>query len=185
MMKFHIVRNQETTKEILNIYSLTISELKEANRHVRDWNKLIPGTKIKIPIINEATDQDIIDMEPFIEDYYPRNEEPIFQNEKQSFDEQNNQQFSDDFSFNGSKDETESIKNNQEYHDSDVIEVSKELTDQENKEVTNLKKTQNNTKEKELNNQKIQTKSKEQELNISYVWYQPYPVYYPVYIKVK
>ena len=29
MMKFHIVRNQETTKEILNIYSLTISELKK------------------------------------------------------------------------------------------------------------------------------------------------------------
>ena len=128
----------------------------------------------------KSDDNDIISMEPFIEDYYPRNEEPIFQNEKQSFDEQNNQQFSDDFSFNGSKDETESIKNNQEHHDSDVIEVSKELTDQENKEVTNLKETQNNTKEKELYNQKIQTKSKEQEINISYVWYQPYPVYYPV-----
>ena len=81
-MKFHIVRNQETAKEILNTYSLTLNELKEYNRHVRDWNKLIPGTKLKIPIINEAVEQDIIDMEPFIEDYYPRNTSPFYEKDQ-------------------------------------------------------------------------------------------------------
>lgn len=194
MMKFHIVRNQETTKEILDIYSLTITELKEANRHVRDWNKLIPGTKIKIPIINEATDQDIIDMEPFIEDYYPRSEDPFFQNDKQAFDEQINHQFSDDFASNESKSEIKDSENDQTNNDSNPIEVFKEveINDEIKETTTNQKVTQKDTNKKEMNNRQSELKSKQiignpkqQGFNISYVWYQPYPVYYPIYIKVK
>lgn len=71
-MKFHIVKSGEKVKDILFIYNLNIDELKENNRHIRFWDKLIPGTKIKIPVITEAIDNDVEMMEPFIEDYYPK-----------------------------------------------------------------------------------------------------------------
>ena len=80
-MKFHIVENGERVKDILFLYSLNIDELKECNRHIKFWDKLIPGTKIKIPVIPESVDNDIMEMEPFIEDYYPVNNETFDESE--------------------------------------------------------------------------------------------------------
>lgn len=71
-MKFHIVRNGETVDDIMFLYSLNHDELIEKNRHIRSWNKLVPGTKLKIPVVSEEIDQEVISMEPFIEDYYPK-----------------------------------------------------------------------------------------------------------------
>lgn len=71
IMKFHIVRSGETLEQILFIYELTKDELFENNKHIRNWSKLIPGTKLKIPVITEAIDQDILEIEPFITEYYP------------------------------------------------------------------------------------------------------------------
>lgn len=71
-MKFHIVGNGETVEDILRGYDLTIDELKNENKHIRIWNKLIPGTKLKIPILSEAIIEDINTIEPFIEEYYPK-----------------------------------------------------------------------------------------------------------------
>lgn len=71
-MKFHIVGNGESVREILESYDLTLDELKKENRHIRIWNYLIPGTKLKIPVLSENINQDINEMEPFIEDYYPK-----------------------------------------------------------------------------------------------------------------
>lgn len=94
-MKFHIVRNGETLKDILFIYNLTPDEIKEQNRHIRVWDKLIPGTKLKIPSITEAVEQDVSEMEPFVEDYYPKlnhdiyaQEEPIIKEDYSSEEEQ-------------------------------------------------------------------------------------------------
>jgi LysM repeat protein len=71
-MKFHIVRNGETVNEIVFLYGLETDELKKENKHIRYWDKLIPGTKLRIPTISEAVELDIASMEPFIEDYYPK-----------------------------------------------------------------------------------------------------------------
>lgn len=71
-MKFHIVKSGEKVRDLLFIYNLNIDELKENNRHIKFWDKLIPGTKIKIPVITEAINNDVEMMEPFIEDYYPK-----------------------------------------------------------------------------------------------------------------
>lgn len=70
-MKFHIVRNKETIEDIIYIYNISKDELKEQNKHIRVWDKLIPGTKLRIPPITNAVDLEVLDMEPFVEDYYP------------------------------------------------------------------------------------------------------------------
>ena len=62
-MKFHIVGNGESVKEILDSYDLSLDELKKENRHIRLWNYLIPWTKLKIPVLSESINQDINDME--------------------------------------------------------------------------------------------------------------------------
>lgn len=76
-MKFHIVRNKETLEDILYIYNLNKDEIKEQNKHIRVWDKLIPGTKLKIPPISDAVEVEMSDMEPFVEDYYPSINEDI------------------------------------------------------------------------------------------------------------
>ena len=88
ILKFHIVRTGEDLDDILFLYNLTKDELVEENRHIRVWDKLVPGTKLKIPPITIADEQEVTDMEPFIEDYYPKlndvdeKEEIIFQEEE-------------------------------------------------------------------------------------------------------
>ena len=71
-MKFHIVGNGESIDDILNGYDITFDELKNENKHIRIWNNLIPGTKLKIPVLTEAIVEEINEIEPFIEDYYPK-----------------------------------------------------------------------------------------------------------------
>lgn len=71
-MKFHIVRNGETLEKIMFLYQVKEDELKEANRHIKNFKSLIPGSKLRIPIISEAIDNDVLEMEPFVEDYYPK-----------------------------------------------------------------------------------------------------------------
>jgi len=71
-MKFHIVREGETIKDIMFLYSVNEDELKEDNRHIRKWDRLVPGTKLKISVITKSDDEDIMQMEPFVEDYYPK-----------------------------------------------------------------------------------------------------------------
>lgn len=71
-MKFHIVGNGETVEDISRGYDITVDELKNENKHIRIWNYLIPGTKLKIPVLTEAIVEDINEIEPFIEDYYPK-----------------------------------------------------------------------------------------------------------------
>lgn len=71
-MKFHIVGNGENVDDILKGYDITLDELKNENKHIRMWNYLIPGTKLKIPVLTESIIEDINEIEPFIEDYYPK-----------------------------------------------------------------------------------------------------------------
>lgn len=71
-MNYHIVRMNETLEKISLIYNLDINEIKDINYHVRDWNKLVPGTKIILPAIPESTRSELDDVEPFIEEYYPK-----------------------------------------------------------------------------------------------------------------
>lgn len=71
-MRFHIVRSNETLYDIMSLYNLTKEEIIKENKHITSWRNLVPGTKLKIPAIPESVEQGIKDMEPFIEDYYPK-----------------------------------------------------------------------------------------------------------------
>ena len=71
-MKFHIVGNGESINDILDGYDISFDELKNENKHIRIWNNLIPGTKLKIPVLTETIIEEINEVEPFIEDYYPK-----------------------------------------------------------------------------------------------------------------
>lgn len=123
-MKFHIVRDGESTKDIMFIYSLSIDELKEYNKHIRDWKKLIPGTKLKVPVITEDIDQDIMDMEPFVEDYYPRN--PIVGEKVEKKETENHEQNVSDVEEDKHIEEENIVLENEKRIDVEEVKQSKE-----------------------------------------------------------
>ena len=71
-MKFHIVSSSENIKKIAFLYNMEVEEIQKENRHIRDWQNLVPGTKLKIPVLSEAVINEVNEFEPFIEDYYPK-----------------------------------------------------------------------------------------------------------------
>ncbi len=71
-MDYHVVRVSEKIDQIASTYGLTIDEIKSINQHIRDWNHLIAGTRINLPPISNALSDEINDVEPFIEEYYPK-----------------------------------------------------------------------------------------------------------------
>ena len=102
-MNYHIVRTNDKIETIMNLYNLTKNEIKDLNTHITSWNNLIPGTRIKLPKISDAMNDELNDIEPFIEDYYPKidltkyesNEESVIKDEaleenKESIEEEKN-----------------------------------------------------------------------------------------------
>jgi LysM repeat protein len=71
-MNYHIVRTDEKISDIAQIYNLSVNEIESINAHIRSWDKLIPGTKLRLPAIPEQVRLEVDDTEPFIEDYYPK-----------------------------------------------------------------------------------------------------------------
>ena len=92
-MKFHIVGNGESIDDILNGYDITFDELKNENKHIRIWEYLIPGTKLKIPVLTESIIENINEIEPFIEDYYPKLK---IQDDYENIIEEENNEFTKD-----------------------------------------------------------------------------------------
>lgn len=76
-MNYHIIKAGESIKMIAKNYELLEDEIINNNRHITNWDKLIPGTRLKLPNISEKLADEIDEVEPFIEDYYPRIEVPI------------------------------------------------------------------------------------------------------------
>ena len=83
-MNYHIIKAGESIKMIAKNYELLEDEIINNNRHITNWDKLIPGTRLKLPNISEKLADEIDEVEPFIEDYYPRIEVPI---KEESIDE--------------------------------------------------------------------------------------------------
>lgn len=73
----HIVKNNEQVNDILNMYHISIEELMEHNSHITDFNHLISGTKLMIPLVSEEVEQILEKTEGFVMDYYPKITEDI------------------------------------------------------------------------------------------------------------
>ena len=71
-MNTHIVRVNEKIERIASIYNLSTEEIIKINHHIKDWNNLIPGTKLRLPEIPEIVQTELDNTEPFIEEYYPK-----------------------------------------------------------------------------------------------------------------
>ena len=68
-MNFHIVRTNETLKDIGLIYNIDEDEIKEANKHIRIWENLSPGLKIKLPEIPDSLALELDDVFFFFKDF--------------------------------------------------------------------------------------------------------------------
>lgn len=82
-MTFHIVRMDEKIEKIALNYQLDIEEIKSHNKYIKDWNHLIPGTKLRLPEISNTLNEELDNYEPFIEEYYPK-----LSNNYSNYDEQ-------------------------------------------------------------------------------------------------
>lgn len=71
-MNYHIVRNGDNLEKIAAIYNLEPIEIKEVNPHIRSFENLVPGLKLRLPEIPDSLAIELNDVEPFIEDYYPK-----------------------------------------------------------------------------------------------------------------
>ena len=76
-MNYHIIRTGESIQKIAYSYGLDIEEITKINQHISNWDRLIPGTKIKLPEISNQLMEELDEVEPFIEDYYPKINIPI------------------------------------------------------------------------------------------------------------
>lgn len=188
-MKFHIIKNGETLEKIMFLYQVKESEIREVNKHIKNFNKLIPGTKIKIPTITETIDSDILEMEPFIEDYYPKIdeeenkeekiEEEIRLTEDKDIIENNKNTYKDDSNINSNNNNSNNI----------VMET-KEDNKEINKDINNeLNKENNENKEVKEDSKEIQKKDNKRHKVCYYPYYyycpyngQYYLYYYPYII---
>lgn len=66
-MILHIVKNNERISEILDMYGLTFKEIFEYNRHITDFNNLICGTKLWIPLLSEEISEILDNSEGFVD----------------------------------------------------------------------------------------------------------------------
>lgn len=73
----HIVKNNEDVSDILNMYHIDLSTLKEYNSHITDFKNLLSGTKLMIPLIHQEIEQILDKTEAFVMDYYPQITEDI------------------------------------------------------------------------------------------------------------
>ena len=80
-MNYHIVRANELIEDIALLYNMDVYEIKECNKHIREWVNLTPGLKLRLPEISESLALELNDVEPFIEDFYPKLS-PLYMEEK-------------------------------------------------------------------------------------------------------
>ena len=68
----HIVKNGERIEQIISLYRVNLDTVKSYNLHITDFNNLLCGMKIKIPLINEEIEQILENTESFVKEYYPK-----------------------------------------------------------------------------------------------------------------
>ena len=68
----HIVRMNERIENILDIYQISLEEMKNNNSHITDFNNLKCGMKLLIPYLSKNVEQILESTEGFVQKYYPK-----------------------------------------------------------------------------------------------------------------
>ena len=139
-MFIHIVKENETINQILQSYSVTKNELISLNMHITNWNKLITGTKIKIPMINNNTQEILEETEPFVQEYYETN---LYKNKTENKEEKiiYEAKKDEDINIEGNSDEiieyfdidnTEKIIDNKIKEEMNIVDINEESNKNDN-----------------------------------------------------
>lgn len=70
-MKFHIVQINEKINDIAKNYNISAEEIIKHNRHINDINKILPGMKLRLPILSDEVNEQLKENFLNIEKYYP------------------------------------------------------------------------------------------------------------------
>lgn len=70
-MLVHIVKQGETLRKICDAYHVLREDIISHNQHITDFDRLVSGTKIRIPLLSKDVLETLEETESFIEDYYP------------------------------------------------------------------------------------------------------------------
>lgn len=68
-MILHIVKEGERVNNILEYYNISLEELKVNNFHITDFKNIMPGTRLKIPVLSNNLIQILDSTEPLVKDY--------------------------------------------------------------------------------------------------------------------
>jgi len=71
-MKFHIVQVNEKVQDISRKYSVSLEEIVKLNRHINHIDNVVPGMKIRLPILSDEVSDELKDNFLDIEKYYPK-----------------------------------------------------------------------------------------------------------------
>lgn len=71
-MKFHIVQVNERAQDISKKYNVSLEEIVKLNRHINNIDSIVPGMKIRLPILSDEVSDELKDNFLDIEKYYPK-----------------------------------------------------------------------------------------------------------------
>ncbi|ERJ12759.1 LysM peptidoglycan-binding domain-containing protein [Haloplasma contractile] len=70
-MKIHIVQVNDTIDRIAKKYDVDVEDIKKHNRQINNFKSIAPGMKLKIPVLTQTVEEELIDNSPSVESYYP------------------------------------------------------------------------------------------------------------------
>ncbi len=74
-VKYHIVQVSEKINDIAKKYNVSQDEIIKINRHINQIDNIVPGMKIRLPILSDEVSDELKDNFLDIEKYYPKVED--------------------------------------------------------------------------------------------------------------
>ncbi|NLC95168.1 MAG: LysM peptidoglycan-binding domain-containing protein, partial [Bacilli bacterium] len=69
-MKYHVVQVNETVHDVARKYQISVEEIMKLNRHITSPEYIIPGMKLRLPVLTEEVSEELKDNFLDIEKYY-------------------------------------------------------------------------------------------------------------------
>ncbi len=74
-VKYHIVQVNEKIKDISKKYNISLEEIVKFNRHINNIDSIVPGMKIRLPILSDEVNDELKENFLDIDKYYPKIED--------------------------------------------------------------------------------------------------------------